>query len=183
MSRYESSHGHVPLAMQTVRVIADGADGYRLLSPDDDVTGWVRGRAIGVSGFDHEDGAASAALRAYGVLASWLERQQLHPLPTLGDQPARRVHDGAHLWILIGRVPAARLRTGTPYDLRARGHAFEIVLKGPISEGIAIQAALVVLRAARGNIDAADVSRASRRSRVGASSSLAPIAHLDLEPR
>ena len=183
MSRYESSHDHVPLAMQTVRVIADGADGYRLLSADDAVIGWLRGRAIGVNGFDHEGDAVSAAIRAYAVLAPWLERQQLHPLSALGDEPARCVHDGAHRWLLTGRVPVARLRTGTPYDPGARGHAFEIVLKGSISDGMAIQAALVVLRAARGKIDAADISWASRRKAVGASASLAPVTHLDLESR
>lgn len=167
----------------TVRVVADGADGYRLLSADNAVAGWVRGRAVGVGGFDDEGDAVSAAIRAYCALAPWLERQHLHPLPTLGEEPARRVHDGAHRWILIGRVPVARLATGTPYAAGAAGHVFEIVLKGSISEGMMIHAALVVLRAAHGSRDAADISWAPRRHTVGARASLAPTTYLDLEAR
>lgn len=182
MSQYENFHEE-KLRSMTVGVVADGADGYRLLSALNAVVGWVRGRAIGVSGFDDEDGAVSAAIRAYSTLAPWLERQRLHPLAELGDEPPRCVRDGAHRWILIGRVPVARLPTGTPYDAGARGHSFEIVLKGSVSEGMAIHAALLVLRAAHGNIDAADISWASRRDRVGATTSLVPTTHLELDGR
>jgi hypothetical protein len=166
----------------TVRVLADGADGYRLLSADDTVVGWVRGRAIGVVGFRDEDQAVSGANRGYCALVPWLDRQQLDPLPTLGEEPVRCVHDGAHKWILVGRIPVARLPTGTPYEPAAGGHAFEIVLKGAISEGMAIHAALVVQRAAHGRVSAADISWASRLN-VGARPSLAPTTHLDLEAR
>jgi nucleotide-binding universal stress UspA family protein len=40
----------------SIRVVADGADGYRLLSANNELAGWVRGRAIGVAGFA-DDGA------------------------------------------------------------------------------------------------------------------------------
>jgi hypothetical protein len=166
-----------------IRVLADGADGYRLVSADDTVVGWVRGRAIGVCGFRNEENAVSAALRAYCALSPWLERQHLDPLPALGEDPARCVHDGAHRWILVGRVPVARLPSGTPYDAGAGDHSFEIVLKGSISEGMAIHAALVVVRATHDNVDAADISWAARRNVLGASASLAPTTHLDLEAR
>ena len=165
----------------TVRVVADGADGYRLLSADNAVAGWVRGRAVGVGGFDDEGDAVSAAIRAYCALAPWLERQHLHPLPTLGEEPARRVHDGAHRWILIGRVPVARLATGTPYAAGAAGHVFEIVLKGSISEGMMIHAALVALRESHGSVDAADIVWAERRRAIGTDPPLAPNTHLDLD--
>jgi len=167
----------------TTRVIADGADGYRLLSAEDAVVGWVRGRALGVTGFDDEDAVVPAAIRAYGALASWLDRQHLPPLPVLGTQPARCIHDGAHRWIVVGRSPVARLPTPPPHDVAPSGHAFEIVLRGAISEGMAIHAALIVLRAARGIVDGADISWAARRNTAGASSTLAPTTHLDVEAR
>jgi len=165
----------------SVRVVADRADGYRLLSARNDLLGWVRGRAIGVSGFADEDALTSAAIRSYQVLAVWLERQHLHPLPELNDDPARLIHDGAHRWILIGRVPVARVLTNTPYDASADTHAFEIVVKGSISEGMGIHAALVALRAAHGRIDAADIAWADRNGSLGARSSIAPTTRLELE--
>lgn len=165
----------------TIRVVADGADGYRLLSADDAVVGWARGRGVGVTGFESEAAAVRAAIRAHDVLSAWVERQHLHPLPALDHEPARFVHDGAHRWLLVGRIPVARIATGTPYDGAAREHAFEIVLKGEISEGIAIHAALLALRAAHGKIDAADITWASRASAAATSMALAPTTHLDLE--
>ena len=161
----------------SIRVIADGADGYRLLSPSNQLMGWVRGRAIGVSGFSDEAESISAAIRSYSSLAQWLEQQHLHPLPELTDDPARLIHDGAHRWVLIGRVPVARLPTGTPGEAGANTHAFEIVLKGSISEGMAIHAALVALRAAHGGIDAADIAWPRRRRTTGTGATLAPITH------
>ncbi len=163
----------------SIRVVADGADGYRLMSSDGDLVGWVRGRAIGVNGFRDEDAAVSAAIRSYRVLAPWLERQRLHPLATLGDEPARLVHDGAHRWVLMGRVQVARLPVDVP-GAGASSHAFEIVLKGTISEGMAIHAALVTVRAASGTFGAADISWAPRRN-AGATSSVAPVTRLELE--
>jgi len=165
----------------SIQVVADGADGYRLLSADDEVVGWVRGRAVGVSGFESEEAVTSAAIHAYGVLAAWLERQHLHGLAELGEDRAQFVHDRAHRWIVIGRIPVARLQTGTPYDPDARTRSFEIVLKGSISEGMAIHAALVALRAAHGRIDAADIAWADRDKNLGARDSIAPRTHLQLE--
>jgi hypothetical protein len=167
----------------SIRVVADGADGYRLFSPANQVVGWVRGRVIGVSGFENENVAVSAAIRSYGVLAPWLEQQRLHPFPALPDGPVRFVHDGAHRWILIGRVPVARFPDGTRRDSGARGHAFEIVLKGSVSEGMIIHAALVTLHAAHGKITPADVSGPARQNTVGASDVLAPITHREQEAR
>jgi hypothetical protein len=104
------------------------------LSPSNQLMGWVRGRAIGVSGFSDE----------------------------AESDPARLIHDGAHRWVLIGRVPVARLPTGTPAEVGANTHAFEIVLKGSISEGMTIHAALVALCAAHGGIAAADIAWPAR---------------------
>jgi hypothetical protein len=164
----------------SIQVVADGADGYRLLAPDGGLVGWVRGRAIGVTGFPSEDAAVAAAIRSYRVLAPWLERQRLHPLTMLGDGPARLVHDGAHRWLLVGRVQVARLHAERPRGADASVHAFEIVLKGAISEGMAIHAALVSVRAANGTFGAADIAWAPRRN-TGATGSVAPVTHLELE--
>ncbi len=164
----------------SIRVVSDGADGYRLLSPDGDMVGWVRGRAIGVNGFPSEDAAVAAAIRSYRVLAPWLERQHLHPLATLGDEPARLVHDGAHRWVQVGRVPVARLSVEGHTGSGDATHTFEIVVKGTISEGMAIHAALVTVRAANGTFGAADISWAPRRT-AGAVSSIAPVTRLELE--
>ena len=164
----------------SIRIIADGADGYRLLSANNELLGWVRGRAIGVTGFADDAEAMVAARRAYVKLGTWLERQHLHPLSDLADGN-RLVHDGAHRWLLAGNVPVARLMAGTPYDSRAATCAFEIVLKGAIGEGLMIHAALVVLRATHGSMSAADIAWAERRKPVGLSSGLTPTTHLELD--
>jgi hypothetical protein len=165
----------------SIRVFNDGADGYRLISPSNDLVGWIRGRAIGVGGFADEDAAVSAAIRSYCILASWLEQQGLHALPTLGDEPARCIHDGAYRWILIGRLPVARLTTGTPCDASENSHAFELVLRESLRAGLSIHAALIALRAAHGKIDAADIAWAARADTDDAASRLAPTTYAQLE--
>jgi hypothetical protein len=157
-----------------IHVVADGADGYRLISSEDAVVGWIRGRVIGVGGFDDEAAAVSAAIRSYRALASWLEQQELHPFASLDDAPPKFVHDGAHRWLLIGRVPVARIPTAPAHGPARRARTFEIVLKGTVSEGMAIHAALVILRAAHGDTGSADVAVRAQRTRVGKSDVLAP---------
>jgi len=150
----------------SIRVIADGADGYRLYSPTDELLGWVRGRVVGVDGFATREGAIEAALESYRALASWVERQGLQPLPPLGKGLPRLVHDGAHRWIQCDQLPVARLPEATP---NARNeptrHSYEIVLRGVVSEGLAIHAALVAVSAVHGRIDAADITWPRRRIR------------------
>ena len=114
----------------TIRIIADGADGYRLLSEDSTAVGWIRGRAIGVAGFDDEEAVIAAAMRAYVALASWLERQHLPALPTLGPEEVRHIHDGAHRWIVVGGAPVARFVPARDRDPASCGLAFDIVLRG-----------------------------------------------------
>jgi hypothetical protein len=172
----------------SVRVIGDGANGYRLFSPDDEMVGWIRGRALGVSGFDDEAAAVSAAIRSYCSLRSWLERQGLHPLPALGDDPPRCARQGECRSILIGRVQVARLPAGTPYDPKAETHSFEIVLTHDISEGMGIHAGLVALRAAHPAVVAADIAWASRTRHTNndnddSRSTHNPTTHLQLEAR
>ena len=139
----------------SIRVLADGADGFALFSPRGDLVGWIRGRAIGVAGFADEPAAINAAIRANRVLSEWLERNGLPPLARFGDAVPRVVHDGAHRWILSDGAPVARLAEPAPTtDDDSLTHAFEIVLRGIVNEGLAIHAALIALRAARGDIDA-----------------------------
>src|SRR4029079_13869328 len=69
----------------SIRVLADGADGFALFSPRGHLVGWIRGRAIGVAGFIDEPTAISAALHANRVLSEWLERNGLQPLAKFGD--------------------------------------------------------------------------------------------------
>lgn len=139
----------------SIRVLADGADGFALLSPRGELVGWIRGRAIGVAGFGDEPAAIEAAIHTNRVLSEWLERNGLPRLAEFGDATPKVVHDGAHRWILVERVPVARLPEPAPTTGDdSLTHAFEIVLRGVINEGVAIQAALVALRAARGDLDA-----------------------------
>jgi hypothetical protein len=139
----------------SISVLADGADGFALLSPEGELGGWIRGRVIGISGFDDEAAATRAAVIANRVLAEWLERNGLPPLAAFADVPTRVVHDGAHRWIMAGTVPVARLPEPAPtVGDDALTCAFEIVLRGIMNEGVAIHAALIALRAARGDIDA-----------------------------
>jgi len=153
----------------SVRVLSDGTDGYCLVSPKNELVGWTRGRIVGVNGFEDEHAAILAAVRSYRVLSPWLERQRLQPLPPIHDTPPRVVDDGAHRWVLVGRVPVARLvaaaeATRESVDGLSHRSAFEIVLKGAIGEGIAIHAAIIALRAAHGVIEAADLTPPPRRS-------------------
>jgi len=142
----------------SIRVLADGADGFALLSPRGELVGWIRGRAIGVSGFHDETAAIDAAVRANRVLAEWLERNGLPPLATFCDATPEVVHDGAHRWILVDRVPVARLPEPAPtVGDDSLAHSFEIVLRGIVNEGLSIHAALIALRAARGDIDASHI--------------------------
>lgn len=142
----------------SIRVLADGSDGFALFSPHGELVGWVRGRAIGVAGFRDEAAAIAAAVRANRVLSEWLERNGLPRLAEFDASQTRVVHDGAHRWILSDRVPVARLPEPVPTtgdDSLTR--AFEIVLRRPIAEGLAIHAALIAVRAARGDIDASHI--------------------------
>jgi len=149
----------------SIRVLADGADGFALFSPRGHLVGWVRGRAIGVAGFIDEPTAISAALHANRVLSEWLERNGLQPLAKFGDSVPRVVHDGAHRWILSDGVPVARLAEPVPTaDDDSLTYPFEIVLRGIVNEGLTIHAALIALRAARGDIDASHIRWPLERS-------------------
>jgi hypothetical protein len=170
----------------SIRVLADGADGYRLFSPRNELVGWVRGRVVGVNGFASQEVAIDCAVKAYRVLAPWLERRGLQPLPPIGDVTPRLVHDGAHKWIACDRVPVARL----PEDAPIRGaerkcHSFEIVLRGAVSAGMAIHAALIAVRAAHGRIVVADIAWPRRGipspSRSAELAAAALITHSQLE--
>ena len=142
----------------SIRVFADGADGFALLSPRGELVGWIRGRAIGVAGFDDESAAIEAAIRANRVLSEWLERNGLSPLAEFGDSNPHVVRDGAHRWIVVERIPVARLPEPAPtMGDDSLAHSFEIVVRGVINEGLAIHAALIALRAARGDIDASHI--------------------------
>ncbi len=139
----------------SIRVLADGADGFALLTPRGELVGWIRGRAIGVAGFADESAAIEAAVHANRSVSEWLERNARSSLAPFGNAKPRVVHDGAHRWVLSGTVPIARLPEPAPTTGDdSLTHAFEIVLRGIINEGVAIHAALVALRAARGDIDA-----------------------------
>jgi hypothetical protein len=143
----------------SLRVTSDGAGGYRLLSSQEYISGWVRGRIIGVAGFHEEDDAIDAAVRAYGVLAAWLSQQRLPSLPAFGCEPAHIIHDGAYRWIIIGRTPIARLTDGASNN-SAPAAGFEILLRGSTGDGMAIHAGLIAVRAAAGKIGVADVQPA-----------------------
>src|SRR3954468_19346740 len=92
-----------------IRVLADGADGCRLLNPDDGIVGWVRGRVIGVAGFADQASTIVAALSAFRKLAAWLEVEQRVAIPAIDGLPISVVHDGAYKWLSAGHVPVARL--------------------------------------------------------------------------
>ncbi len=143
----------------SIRVVDDGAGGYTLLSRDNVQAGWVRGAAVGVTGFATEDEAIAAAVRAYRALVPWVERNHLKPLVPIREGPMRLVHDGAHRWIAFDNIPIARLPNATPHDRAdAAQHAFEIVLRGAVSDGMGIHAALIALRIAKGHVEAAEIA-------------------------
>src|SRR4051812_12851418 len=89
----------------SVRLLADGADGYRLVDADDGIVGWVRGRVIGVAGYPDQNSAIVAALRAFGGLAAWVQSEIASP----GSRSISLVYDGAYKWLAAGGVPVARL--------------------------------------------------------------------------
>jgi hypothetical protein len=143
----------------SIRVLADGADGYRLLNPDDVIVGWVRGRAIGVAGFTDQPSTIVAALTAFGKLAAWAKNERQFVMPTIEGQTISVVHDGAYKWLAAGHVPIARLLVLSPIDFAsAPEHAFELVLHGQVSEGTAIRAALIAVETLTGANETADIS-------------------------
>jgi len=142
----------------SIRLLTDGVDGFALLSPRGELVGWIRGRAIGISGFADEPAAIEGAARATRVLAKWLERNCLPRVAEFGEDTPRVVHDGAHRWIMSGGRRVARLPEPAPTTGDdSLTHSFEIVLRGIVNEGAAIHAALVALGAARGDIDASHI--------------------------
>jgi hypothetical protein len=167
-----------------IHVMTDGAGGYRLLSAENDLVGWVRGRVVGVSGFTTRDRAVDAAVSSYRVLARWLAQQALQPLPSLGEGKLRVAHDGAHQWILCDRIRVARLPdvTSNPSN-DSPCHSFEIVLDGAVSEGRAIHAGLIAVGAAQGRIVADDVTRPRRGIHSAEMAMIAPTTHVPLEER
>jgi hypothetical protein len=168
----------------SIRVLADGADGFSLLSPANELMGWVRGRAIGVTGFADEDEVVRVAVHAYRKVAAWLERQGLTALLPIGGGMPSIVHDGAHRWITVDRQPVARILTSAPHHAPSPAASFEIVLRGSVSEGVAIHAALIALNASHGNAKTADIAWPARRGGARApAASVAPTTHLDLEVR
>ena len=163
----------------SIRVVDDGAGGYTLISPDAELVGWVRGAAVGVTGFPSEEAAVDAAVRAYRALLPWVERHGLKPLEPIGAGPMRIVHDGAHRWVAFGDIPVARLPGAIPHDrVEAAEHAFEIVLRGTPSDGVAIHAALIVQRVARGRTESAQIEWRPR-----AYAGLAPVTRLGAQER
>jgi len=125
----------------SVRIVHDDADGFYLKSPDDDVVGWVRHGIVGVTGFDDRASAIDGACAASRVLEAWLARQRLPPLSATGEVPTRVMGDGKY--------------------------AFELSMSASMSDGMAIHAALIALRAAQGQIDTAHITWPSRRNPRG----------------
>jgi hypothetical protein len=156
-----------------IHVISDGADGYRLLTPEDEIVGWVRDRVVGVIGFQDEASAASAAVRAFRTIASWLARHALGALPTIDDGKLSVADDGAYMWIVAGQVPVARLVTRTPADFSSRNeHGFEIVLRGSVTDGTVIRAALLAVETVTGPNTSADIAWAATPSVTGSPSAV-----------
>jgi hypothetical protein len=148
-----------------IRVLADGADGYRLLNPDDGIVGWVRGRVVGVAGFTDQPSTIMAALNAFRRLAAWQEGEKGRPLPSIDGLTVSVVHDGAYTWLAAGHVPVARLiRRATNDFATSAEHAFEILLHGRVSDGTAIRAALIAVETLTGGNDSADITWPASKS-------------------
>ena len=77
----------------SIRVLADGADGFALLTPRGELVAWIRGRAIGVAGFADEPTAIEAAVRANRTVSEWLERNARSSLVPFGNAKPRVVRE------------------------------------------------------------------------------------------
>lgn len=144
----------------TIKVLADGADGYQLIGENGEVMGWVRGRAVGVTGFRCEEDAINAAVAAHRALADAAPRLGLAALPPIRTGPVRLVHDGSDRWVAQEMTPIARLLALPDRRLADAPcrHAFEVLLRGSrISDGAAIGGALHVIRALRPDTDSARI--------------------------
>jgi len=148
----------------SIRVLPDGADGYRLLDPNDGIIGWVRGRVIGVAGFPDQPSAIMAALRAFRKLAAWVGSEQQRVIPSTEGQTISVVHDGAYKWLAVGHVPIARLtvRASSEFAI-SPDHAFEMVLHGRVSEGAAIRAAVIAVETLTGENDSVEIEWPMRK--------------------
>jgi hypothetical protein len=135
-----------------VRVVSEGDSKYRLEGPSGSDLGWIRGRAVGVTGFKSEREALGAALSLRRTVDESLRRFEDSPRQELAPKPVRLVHDGAYEWLAAGNVPIARLhRPGTrvsPDD----AYALEFVLPSRIPESVALMVAQVLADRTQGAI-------------------------------
>jgi hypothetical protein len=127
-----------------VRVVSEGDSKYRLEGPSGSDLGWIRGRAVGVTGYKSAGEALAAALSLRRTVDETLRQFADSPRHELASKTVRLVHDGAHEWLAAGNVPIARLhRPGTrssPHD----AYALEFVLPSRIPESVAILVAQVL---------------------------------------
>ena len=130
-----------------LKILSDGENRHRLEDSTGTAVGWIRGRTIGIRGFQSELAARDGAVAAWRALQAAL-RQHYPGWPAYEAalDRLRTVHDGAYEWFYDGTAPIARL-------LRPHSRAYdtslgiELVLPSYASEGVAMTVAQSVARA------------------------------------
>lgn len=153
-------------------VFETGDDSFRLSNSKDEEVGWIRGRALGMSGLSGEQAAIAAAVAGGDALAGWLERQsgnseeiirssgrvKIVNVPgTVEVDAAAEVKPADEDWVVRGKERIARLYT----DESGGGYAVEFLLPSYVRSGTVISAAQVVYNAVkkvRGAASASDVA-------------------------
>lgn len=133
-----------------LNVFETGEESFRLSNSNDEEVGWIRGDALGFTGFDTEDAAIAAALRGGDALRGYLERLSgTSEVIEESKGKVKLVHDGAYEWVTRGSTQLARLYRPEPDSAqRKRGvFAVEFVLPSYVRSGTVISAAQVVYHA------------------------------------
>jgi hypothetical protein len=128
-----------------LNVFETGEDTFRLSNSRDEEIGWVRGGALGLSGFSSEEAAVEAAVRGSSALLAYLDRVSgTTEAAEAAKGKVEIVNDGTTEWVTRGKTQLARL-----YRPQSDGgnYSVEFTLPSYVRSGTVISAAQVVYHA------------------------------------
>jgi len=132
-----------------IKVFMDGNDDrLRLENEWGQRLGWIRGQAIGFSGFPSPEAAKLAAVRAWRALEMILLRDYPGRIARpINESNVGIVHDGAYEWIADGNRPLARLLPPNAHRNSEDSFALELLVPSYATHHVTIAAAHAIWEA------------------------------------
>ncbi|HLV26868.1 MAG TPA: hypothetical protein VKZ41_11165 [Gemmatimonadales bacterium] len=137
-----------------LNVFETGEETFRLSNSRDEEIGWVKGGALGLSGFSTEEVAIESAVRGSDALLAYLDRVSgSSQVADAAKGSVKLVNDGAYEWVTRGKTLLARLYrpNEAARNRQFSGYAVEFVLPSYVRSGTVISAAQVVYHAVFGS--------------------------------